>query len=173
MWPTIFYFSIFFIVPFNILYNYNRRLCGRCVCITLILLIVLLDSIANYIIPAVIFSVVLFVRVLYHKYRIRQRIEWRNYKKIEVQLLPISALYILLQLPSMILYAAYSAGLSRNVAGDYYSDSLYFCFWVILFTPFVSAVSLPELKTKCRNLILFWRRIQKVLIDTICLYSLN
>jgi hypothetical protein len=45
----------------------------------------------------------------------------------------------------------------RNVPGDYYGDSLYFCFWIILFTSFTSGVSLRELKTKCRNLILFWR----------------
>jgi hypothetical protein len=59
----------------------------------------------------VIFSVSLFVRVLYSRYRIQRRIDWRNYKKLTLQLLLISVLCIALQLPPMILYAAYSAGL--------------------------------------------------------------
>jgi hypothetical protein len=60
------------------------------------------------------------------------------------QLLPISALYFLLNLPTMILYVAYSGGLPKNIAADYYGDSLFFANWIILFTPFFSAVALPE-----------------------------
>jgi hypothetical protein len=57
----------------------------------------------------------------------------------------------------MIMYAAYSAGLSWNVAFDYFVDSSNFTYWVILFTPFACAVSLPGLEKKCKKLI-FWRR---------------
>jgi hypothetical protein len=85
-----------------------------------------------------------------------------------VQLLSISALYIALQLPVMIIYAAYSGGLPRTVAADYYSDGVFLSYWTMLLTPFASAVSLPDLKTKCRNVFLFWRRrnaVQPVMIE--------
>ena len=73
------------------------------------------------------------------------------------QLLPISALYIIFQFPPMFLYAAYSAGLSRNTAREYYGDALVLSYWVILFTPFVSVLSMSELRTKLRKIVLFWR----------------
>jgi hypothetical protein len=62
-----------------------------------------------------------------------------------VRLLPISVLYILLQLAPMSLNAAYSAGLSRSMAVDYYSDALFSNYWIILFTPLTNAVSVPDL----------------------------
>ena len=95
------------------------------------------DSIAHYIMPSfitVIFSIALLVRVLYCRYRVRQRIEWRKYKKMTAHLLPISALYIGLVFPPMIWYAAYSVGISIAPVVDYYYDSLFFCYWAILFT---------------------------------------
>jgi hypothetical protein len=65
---------------------------------------------------------------------------------------------MILQFPPMVLYAAYAAGLSYSVGADYYFDGLYFTYWVILFTPFASVVSLPDLRTKCKKVIFFWRR---------------
>jgi hypothetical protein len=161
MWPLIFYFVMFIILPCSVQFNFQARLCGRYSCITSTSWIALLDGIANYMIPAfstIIFSVGLLVRVIYQKHRIRQRIEWRNYRNMAVQLLPVSALNLALQFPSMILYTAYSAGLSRTIGTDYYSESVFFRFWIILFTPFVCAVSLPELRAKCLNTMLFWQR---------------
>jgi hypothetical protein len=107
------------------------------------------DSIGHYIVLAFItvtFIVALLLRVLCHQYRLRRRIEWRNYRKMTAQLSPISAFYILLQLLPMILCAAYSAGLSRGIAVSHYSNSIFFRYWVILFTPFTSVMSLSELK---------------------------
>jgi hypothetical protein len=161
LWPTIFYFVMLIILSCDIPFNYKRRLCNRYSCVTGISWVSLLDSIAHYILPAfitVIFSLALLARVLYSKYRIRGRINWRNYKKLAGQLLPISALYMLLQLPPMILYAAYSGGLPQSIANSYYSDALFFNYWVVLFTPFASTMSLSKLGTKCRNLFLFCRR---------------
>ena len=62
------------------------------------------------------------------------------------QLLLLSVLYILLQFPPMSLYAAYSVGLTPDVAVDYYVDSLFFSYWMMLFVPFACALSLPDLR---------------------------
>ncbi|CAF0775568.1 unnamed protein product [Adineta steineri] len=161
LYPMIFYFVFFFIVPCDKPIRYTIRQCNLYACVSLSPMVALYDSLAHYILPAFIsvtFSVGLFVRVLYQKYHIHQRIDWRKYKKLALQLLPISCLYIFLQLPPMSLYAAYSAGLPRTVGGDYFDDSLVFSFYIILLTPFAGAMSLPELRTKRRNILLFWRK---------------
>jgi hypothetical protein len=161
LYPLIFYFVILIIIPCNVPYNYSRKQCNRVLCFSHISWIGLWDSIGNYMMPAfltVVFSIALGVRVLYSRYRIQRRIDWRNYKKLTLQLLPISLLYMAIQLPPMIMYAAYTGGLNRNVGADYYFDAFAFTYWTILFTPFACLVSVPDLKTKCRKVIFFWRR---------------
>jgi hypothetical protein len=159
-WPTTFYFVAYFIMPCTFPYNYSVRQCSHSNCLGYISGGLLLDSITDLILPACvtsIFSMLLFLRVLHKRYRARGRIDWRNYRKMAAQLLPISALYICLLLPPAIMYAAYSAGLPKTVATNYYSCTSFLSYWVILFTPFATVISLPELKKKCQNL-LFWRR---------------
>jgi hypothetical protein len=170
LWPTIFYCVTFLILPCDIPFSYHGKTCRHYVCILIISQLSLFDSVAHYILPAFItvsFSVALLACVLYHRYRIRGRIDWRNYKKMVIQLLPVSVLYISLQLPPMILCAGYSGGLVYTVGNNYYGDALFFNYWVILFTPFASVMSLPELRTKCRNVILFWRRRRVVAPETL------
>jgi hypothetical protein len=170
LYPSIFYFLLLVALPCNATFYYIFRECGQYACIFSIPWVALWDSIGHYIMPAfitVIFSITLFVRVVYKRYRARGQIDWRNYKKMTAQLLPISILYMAMQLPPMILYAAYTGGVSFQVGSVYYSDALYFTYWLVLLTPFATVLSLPDLKTKCRNL-LFWRRnraVQPVAIE--------
>ena len=70
-----------------------------------------------------------------------------------VQLLSISAIYFVFLLPTLVFNSAYTFGLSRDVARD--------TFYSVLLAPFVCAVSLPELRSKCRQL-LFCRGRQAV-----------
>ncbi|CAF0982207.1 unnamed protein product [Adineta steineri] len=165
VWPLIFYFVTLLILPCNLPFDYNRRLCGHYDCINLIEWIAIFDSIAHYMVPSfitLIFSITLFVRVLYHKCQIGQRIDWRNYKKMALQLLSISLIYMVLDAPPTILNVAYLSGLSSNVASDYYNSMLDLSLWIILFTPFACITSLPDLKAKCKNLITFRRRTHAV-----------
>ncbi|CAF1216738.1 unnamed protein product [Adineta ricciae] len=161
LYPMTFYFVLFFLVPCNLPLSYTLRQCGRYSCIISSPNIGLYDGLVHYILLAfvtVIFSVGLFLRVLHQKYQVHRRFIWRNYRKMVWQLFPIALLYMLLQLPPMLLYAAYSAGLSRTVGADFFSNSLFFSFYIVLLTPFACAASLPGLRTKCRDALLFWRR---------------
>jgi hypothetical protein len=118
VWPLIFYLVTLLILPCDVPFDYNRRLCGHYDCINLIPWVAMFDSIAHYMVPAfiiVIFSVTLFVRVVYHKYHILQRIEWKKYRKMALQLLSISLVYMVLEAPPMVLNAAYLSGLSWDV----------------------------------------------------------
>ncbi|CAF1406972.1 unnamed protein product [Adineta ricciae] len=158
--PSLFYLFTYFILPCDTSFNYNGALCGLYTCVLNHRWGLYFDSLINYLIPiwvTVIFSTALFVRVIYQKYRVHQKIIWRNYKKLAGQLLLISALYVSLQFPPMILYAAYSIGLPCEIGADYYNNSMFFTYWIILFTPFTIVVSLPELQMNFRRLMLFWR----------------
>jgi hypothetical protein len=165
LYPSIFYAATLLIMSCSLGFNYNRRTCARYSCLTNMSWLSLWDSIGHFIIPTfltVIFSVALFIRVIYRRYRARGHIDWRNYKKLTAQLLPISILYITIQFPPIVLYAAYAGGLPKiQPVYGYYSDGLYFTYWVVLLTPFASIASLPDLKTKLRNL-LFWRPNRRV-----------
>ncbi|CAF1065539.1 unnamed protein product [Adineta steineri] len=65
-----------------------------------------------------------------------------------IPLLSISLLYIILYCPPMFLYTAYLAGLSQNIAADYYAVISSFNYFAISFTPIMCALSLSELRTK-------------------------
>ncbi|CAF1065148.1 unnamed protein product [Adineta steineri] len=151
MWPGVFYITIFFIVPCSATMSYTIVECGYYNCIYNNPSAALYDSIVNYSMPPfiiVIFSVALIIRVLASKCRTRQRIQWRNYRKMATPLLSISFLYMIFYCPLILLYTAYSAGLSRDVAAGYYPVSSYLAYYAVTFTPFICTLSLPELRTK-------------------------
>ncbi len=171
LYPASFYFVIFFAMPCDIPFNYDSILCNRSECIFLNHPIALWDSVTHYIMPlciTVIFSVALLARVVYYRHRTCDRVRCDRYKKIAVQLLPVYFFYILLQFPPMLLYVAYTTGLSQSVAADYYSDSIYFRYWIMLFIPFVYVTPLAELRRKHRKIVVFWKRrraVEPVRID--------
>ncbi|CAF1189400.1 unnamed protein product [Adineta steineri] len=152
MFPGVFYITMLFIVPCSTTVSYNKVSCGLYACIAVNPSIALYDSVVNYIIPPfiiVIFSVALIIRVLASKCRARQRIEWRNYRKMAIQLLSISFLYMFLYCPTIFLYATYVAGLLPYItATGYYSDLNYFGYFAVTLTPLICALSMPELRTK-------------------------
>lgn len=150
-YPLIFYFVAFFIVPCDIPFNYNAQRCGIGSCVGRNEKLSVWDSWANNIIPSfviVIFSIALIIRVWYGKYRMGQRFQWKNYRKMTFQLLSISALYFVLYLASIILYVAYALGLSYDIGFGFFTDYTYINYFIIFLIPFVSLVSLPELRGK-------------------------
>ncbi|CAF4178269.1 unnamed protein product, partial [Adineta steineri] len=160
IWPIFFYTTTLYIIPCSIPLSYTTSACGRYSCVVQARWSALFDSIGHYMVPTFIiaaFSIALVVRVLYKRYRARGQIEWKNYRKMALQLLPISFIYIILQFTWVLMYAAYSAGLSRIAGASFYSDIRSFGSWTVLLTPFATVISLPELGKKCRQLIFFWR----------------
>ena len=162
LWPLTYYFTIFFILPCNVTIYYNRRFCNvYFTCTSAGPGGGYIDSIGNFMLPAfvtIVFSVALLIRVVYIRHRVRGRVDWKKYRKLSLQLLPISGLYMVIQLPPMVLYAAYTGGLNRTILSDWYGDGLFFTYWLIMITPFVTVLSLPDKKTKCRKLFWFCQR---------------
>ena len=160
-YPTLFYGAIFFFIPCDVPFDYASGACGYYSCISLNQSLSLWDSLVNFLLPGcviVIFSVALFVRVLYQRCRIHRRIEWRNHRKMTVQLLSISAVYFIFLLPPMVYNTVYSIGLPWDGGSDYFWATIYLGYFTVLLTPFVCVLSLPELRSKCKKIFFFRQR---------------
>ncbi|CAF1438326.1 unnamed protein product [Adineta ricciae] len=148
IYPSIFYFIMFFVMPCEISYDYSLNICGLFHCSYSQSTLAMWDSIVDLITPGfviVIFSLLLIGRVWYSKYRMGQQFQWRNY----------------------ILYTAYTAGLSRDVGVEFFLVTLFFSYFVTLFIPFVSMAALPELRSKMRKIIPSTRRQRNAIAPTI------
>jgi hypothetical protein len=168
LYPIIFYIFIVFVISCEEPLDYGTIRCGYSYCALFTPAIGTFGGIVNGMIPSFIivtFSVLLLVRVLWQKCRLHQRIQWRNYRKMAIQLLSISSIYFVLYFPVVIIDVMYTSGvsLSDNVL-NYYGASFYFTPHIVMLIPLVSAVSLPELRAKLKMNVLFWRRPARAVI---------
>ncbi|CAF1310247.1 unnamed protein product [Adineta ricciae] len=150
-YPSIYYLIIFVFIPCPLSVNIQKTRCGLTNCGYGNGLTTLWDGIFNNMIPVfsiIIFSFLLIIRVWYQKYRMRQRFQWKKYRKMTIQLLSISLIYLIFLFPPTILLCLYSSGLSYYVGADFYSASLYLSYVITLLLPIVSTFSLPEVRTK-------------------------
>ena len=97
-------------------------------------------------------SLALLIRVIYQKYRLRQGVRWRNYRKMTIQLLSISALYFVIYIPEMLMEFAYLCGVSEDIGADFMNYMEFFTHYGNILFPFVCVVSLPELTRKVQRI---------------------
>jgi hypothetical protein len=160
----IFYFIVIFFPPCNNVYNYTLPVCNNFPCYLKDHILGKWDSIINSILPTIlisVFIVALLIRVYLQKRRLHQPIRWRKQRKMIVQLVPISVLYLTINIPLNILMLAHLCGLSEGVGG---SVQLYFdflCYLIVLLFPFFCIGSLSELRKKIKLLKLFKLRPQR------------
>ncbi|CAF1403179.1 unnamed protein product [Adineta steineri] len=119
------------------------------------------ELLAHQVIPTliiVIFSISLIIRALQQKQRVNQRIQWRKYRKMTIQLLSISALYLAFNSPWVFILFASQYGLPPNITRIYTFYGLYFRNYVIFLFPFVCFGSLSELRDEFKKKFLWCRR---------------
>ena len=97
-------------------------------------------------------SLALLIRVIYQKYRLRQGVRWRNYRKMTIQLLSISALYFVIYIPEMLMEFAYLCGVSEDIGADFMNYMEFFTHYGNILFPFVCVVSLAELTRKVQRI---------------------
>ena len=107
------------------------------------------------------FSGALFLRVIFQKRRLLARTQWRKHRKMIIQLLSVSSLLMVFNLPIAILMLAHLCGMSED-AGVVFGQYAYFLTYGIpLLLPFVCLLSLPEISKKLINrFLLQYRRIR-------------
>lgn len=112
------------------------------------------DLIIHQFIPTLIivfFSIFLVVRVVKQRRRFNQAITWRRHRKLTVQLLSISSLYLLFNFPWTILIFAYQYGLSEDIFSIPLVYTAYLYYYVIFLFPFACCGSFRDLRKKIKR----------------------
>lgn len=139
-------------------YDYTKEICGRPLCFHNLAATGTGDAIAHNLIPAltiVIFSIGLLVRVLLQNKRMRQVIRWRKHRKMAIQLLSVSFLYLLLYVPRACIELVEFCCLEEYL-NDYVDEySRFFADYVIFLLPFAYLGSLMKTSWRCRPRHLF------------------
>ena len=119
------------------------------------------DALVHQTLPNVViavFSMALLARVLWRKYQVQHRIQWRRHRKMTVQLLSISLLYLIFAFPLTLMNLMYICCLPANVGGEVWDYFLLFNYGLLLFVPFACTLSLPQLRKKLRVTLRLVRR---------------
>ncbi len=98
------------------------------------------------------------MRAICQKARMNQPIRWRKYRKMTIQILSVSALYLIFSLLLGIIIIAVQLGFSENITAISLEYMLFFKDYTIFLFPFVCCASLPELRGKLRKLLGLRRR---------------
>jgi hypothetical protein len=110
------------------------------------------------VITIIIFSCLIFIRVLWQKSRLNRTIQWRKQRKMTIQLLSVSILFLSLSAPGVFLSIAYDFGLPKDIGIYYMPYAYFFSYYVVFLFPFVCLGSLPELRKKFEKLICYQRQ---------------
>jgi hypothetical protein len=147
--------------PCENIFDYMLVVCGYPLCYYNNSLVAIWDVVVNHIIPAIVIilcSATLLGRILYEKKHMHQPIRWRRHRKMTIQLLSISILYLILDIPAILLKFAYLCGVSKNIGADFMLYAKFFTYYTYLLFPFVCASSLPNLKKKIKRIFPCCRR---------------
>ena len=112
------------------------------------------DLMFNQIVPAfiiVIFSMTLLIRVLWQKHRLLQSINWRKQRRMIYQLLSITLIYLIFNIPCSLFYLAYHIGFFTAVDPDISFYLVFFAYYLAFLFPFVCAGTLPNLTDKIQR----------------------
>jgi hypothetical protein len=159
----LYYAVTIFIYPYELQLDFDQPLYGS-PCYTTHANILLYDLIAHTGIPmllGILLDTILVIRVLFRK-RVglqHQRDKWRRYRKMIIQLLSISSLYLVCQaLPAAIVFIQLFVNLP-DWAAYIQSIYLYYLFWLLtLLLPFVCIGCMTEVTNKLKNTFIRRRR---------------
>lgn len=118
------------------------------------------QTVAHQIVPnliIVLFSMALLGRVLWQKHRMNQPVQWKKHRKMTVQLLSISFLYLIFSFPFILVTLMYLSDLVYSAYGTLIPYAEFFSYFIILFFPFVCALSLPNLSNKVKRVLFLGR----------------
>ncbi len=123
------------------------------------------DLTIHQVVPTLIiifFSVALLVRSIWQKTRLYRRVNWRKYRKMIIQLLSFSIIYIIFDVPIVSIIFAYQYGLPTDIAIPASAYLGFIVYYIIFLFPFVCCLSLVELREKLTKIFLRCRRTRQV-----------
>lgn len=156
------YIIIFYIVaivypPCQHSFHFYLPICGEDLCYLDVTSIGLWDTIMNNLLPTIIIviaSISVLLHVHYQKQRVGQRIQWHRRRKLIIQTLSVSVLYLILSIPLNVSQLVHLFGVPRNEGRKPELLFDFLCYFLIFLYPFVCLGCFSELRKK-----LSWKKI--------------
>lgn len=105
-----------------------------------------------------VFNIALLIRVLLQKHRLRQSIQWRKQRKLAIQVILMSLLFLTFSLPLSIIYLVRMFG-QPDWGTKVFPPLFFISYFPVFFLPFVCLSTIPSLWTKIKKLDLRHRQI--------------
>ena len=163
VYATIYYVWLIFFPPCQHNYAYEFVVCSATPCHLVDPVLSVWEMGVHGCLPTLIiacFSIGLLIRVILKKRFHDQGFQWRKYRKMIIQLLSLSVVYLAFNLPIMVIWMARSLGASAEALAPAQLVTFFLTYWVMLLLPIVSLTSLSDLKKKVRQIICPTRRNQ-------------
>ncbi|CAF1204013.1 unnamed protein product [Rotaria sordida] len=139
-------------------FDYTVPVCNDNPCYVNDLILGIWDSVVNSILPTsiiCIFSLIILIRVHYQKRRVVNiRNQWRKQRKMAIQLIFNSTLYLIPNIPLNVLMLAHLCGLSEDVGIEAQLDFDFLCYFAIFLYPLVCLGFISQLQKKIQ-----WKRL--------------
>jgi hypothetical protein len=135
-------------------FDYTSDLCGTKACYESIPFLAMFEQIVFSTIGSCLIAIVnisLLVRVIWQKHRVHQVIEWRKQRKLAIQVILMSTLYLVFSLPLTIVYIVRLLG-PPDWAMEVVPIFFLLSYFTIFFLPFVCLASLPQFWSTVENL---------------------
>ncbi|CAF1419839.1 unnamed protein product [Adineta steineri] len=155
---TIFYIYVIFFPPCENQYDFTSAVCGDYPCYLTVPVLAIWDNIVHSLICTfliAIFNVTLLIRIIWQKRH--QRPNWKKYRKMVVQLLSISAVYLCFNTAPSIIVTVQMVGYP-DWGADVYNYFFFFTTSIQFLVPFICLLHLPNKLRKIRKLITGNRR---------------
>jgi len=112
------------------------------------------ETIGHSILPIliiVISSAILLFRVLWQKYHAHRQIHWRRYRKMTIQVLSISSLYLIFPFPYYLITILHLCGMPADIGVEFLSRWMFCTYYTLLLFPIIVIGSSAELKEKLKK----------------------
>lgn len=157
---VLFYVYAIFFLPCESTYEYTLPICNAYPCYQADEFLGMWEFIVNNIVPSLLVafgSMALLVRVVQQKRRLNQRVQWRKQRKMTIQLISLSALNIVFNIPLNLVALAHLCGLPESYGAEAQHYFYFSCYFLIFFFPFVCLMSYSDLWTKVKQKVCGWK----------------
>ena len=150
LYCLVYYAVMYFFPPCSNFYSSVRKTCAY-PCIVMNPRFFIYDTVAQQILPVfviVLSSMLLLVRVVWQKHRLRLAQQWRKNRKMTIQLLSISLLYLFFSFPYCVVSILMLCGLPSDLVLSLYDYSVFLIDFPVLLFPFICLLSFSEVRTR-------------------------
>ena len=152
LYVSLFYSVAILIHPCENHFDFTQVVCGELCYYSQTPWLAVIDQWLNNILPALFIAVLnlfLFVRVIWQKRRRPGRsLSWQRHRRMVLQLLPVTLLYLAGVLPYGFVTCASLLGFSSQASLTLQGHFFYLFYYVAVLLPFVSLIGMPNIYSK-------------------------